>query len=61
MIQVILLIIFAIAVIVFGPLASIWALNILFPVLAIPYTLNTWAASLILGGVLSGGIVSSKK
>jgi len=61
MLQVILVLLFALAVIVFGPLASLWALNTLFPVLAIPYTFDTWAASLILGGVLSGGIIQSRK
>jgi hypothetical protein len=39
--------------IVFGPLASIWALNTLFPALAIPYNFYTWAAALILGSVLA--------
>lgn len=33
--------------IIFGPLALIWALNTLFPVLAIPYTFKTWLAMLI--------------
>jgi len=36
------------AVIVFGPLALIWCLNTLFPVLNIPYTFETWAAAAIL-------------
>jgi len=30
---------------------SIWALNTLFPVLAIPYTLETWAAMALVGGL----------
>ena len=38
-------------VIVVGPLLSIWALNTLFPMLAIPYTLETWAAMLLVGGM----------
>ena len=38
-------------VIIAGPLLSIWALNTLFPVLAIPYTLETWAAMLLVGGM----------
>ena len=42
-------------VIVFGPLASIWALNTLFPALAIPYTFQTWLAAVVLGGLASGG------
>ena len=43
-----------VAVIVVGPLLSIWALNTLFPVLAIPYTIQTWAAMLLFGGMFSG-------
>jgi hypothetical protein len=38
-------------VLIVGPLASIWALNTLFPVLAIPYTLETWAAMALVGGL----------
>ena len=38
-------------VLIVGPLASIWALNTLFPVLAIPYTIQTWAALLLVGGL----------
>lgn len=37
-------IIFAIAVILLGPFIVIWGLNTLFPVLAIPYTVETWLA-----------------
>jgi len=36
-----------------GPLLIIWALNTLFPVLAIPYTVWTWLAALIVGSALS--------
>ena len=36
-----------------GPLLVIWSLNTLFPALLIPYTLNTWAAAVLLGGLLS--------
>jgi len=42
-----------VAIIVFGPLCSIWALNTLFPVLAIPYTFETWLAVILLGGVFN--------
>jgi hypothetical protein len=38
-------------IVIFGPLASIWALNTLFPALAIPYTLETWAAMALVGGL----------
>jgi hypothetical protein len=42
-----------VAIIAFGPLCSIWALNTLFPVLAIPYTFDTWLAVILLGGVVN--------
>lgn len=38
---------------VLGPLLTIWALNILFH-LGIPYTLQTWAAVVCLGGSIRG-------
>ncbi len=50
-----------ILVIVFGPIAGIWSLNTLFPVLAIPYTLETWCAFFLLFGSLTGLRVGSKK
>jgi len=50
------LIAFTISVIIFGHLISIWSLNTLFPILAIPYTLETWFSVLwLLGGI--GGII----
>jgi hypothetical protein len=36
-----------------GPLLILWSLNTLFPALAIPYSLDTWAAAVLLGGLLS--------
>lgn len=49
-----------IAVILFfvfiGPFLAIWSLNVLFPALAIPYTLETWAAALILSGVFKAKV-----
>ena len=40
------------AIILFGPLFTVWALNTLFPALAIPYTFYTWLAVLVLGAAL---------
>jgi hypothetical protein len=37
-----------VALVVLGPLLTIWALNTLFPVLAIPYNFYTWAAVLVM-------------
>lgn len=43
-----------VAVIIVGPLLSIWALNTLFPVLAIPTTFETWLAVILVGGMFRG-------
>jgi hypothetical protein len=42
-----------VVLIIAGPLLLIWALNTLFPVLAIPYTIWTWLAALILAATVS--------
>lgn len=34
---------------IFGPLLTIWALNTLFPALAIAYNFETWCAVVLLG------------
>ena len=60
MTNIILIIVLAVAVIILGPIATIWSLNTLFPVLAIPYTLETWVAALVLAGVVSGNGFSVK-
>ena len=44
-------------VIIVGPLLSIWSLNTLFPVLAIPYTFETWLAVMLVGGMFRGSFV----
>jgi hypothetical protein len=43
-----------VAVAVIMPIATIWSLNTLFPVLAIPLAFDTWLATIILGGVVGG-------
>jgi hypothetical protein len=53
---------FLIAVaVIFGPLLGIWSLNTLFPVLHIPYTLETWAAFGLLFGSATGLSFGSRK
>lgn len=47
--------------IVIGPWLVIWALNTLFPVLAIQFNLATWAAVLILGSFFQSGMVRRNK
>lgn len=58
--KVILLLLFIIAVVAFGPLLTIWAVNTLFPALVIPYTLETWAAVVLLGGFLRANVSVNK-
>jgi urea transporter len=50
---IVLLLALAIAVVVFAPLVTIWAVNLLFS-LTIPYTLETWFATLVIGTFLRG-------
>ena len=47
--------------VVAGPLAGIWSLNTLFPVLSIPYTWETWLAFLLIFGSATGLKFGSKK
>jgi hypothetical protein len=53
-------IIIIIAIAVLLPILYIWALNTLFPVLAIPYTLETWSAAVLLGIFFSKAIEVKK-
>jgi len=39
------------AIVIAGPLLTLWSLNTLFPALAIPYDFYTWIAVIILAGV----------
>jgi hypothetical protein len=45
---ILLAVIAAIALIIVGPLIIIWSMNTLFPVLAIPYDIWTWLATVFL-------------
>jgi hypothetical protein len=38
-------------IVIAGPLLGIWALNTLFPALAIPYSIETWFAVVLLSGL----------
>jgi len=58
MFKLILAIAFIIFLVVIGPILTIWALNTLFPALAIPFTLETWAAVVVIGGVLKSRVTT---
>ena len=53
-----LLVVLVIGVIIFTPLACIWSLNVLFPVLNIPYTFNTWIAAFFFTSLFGSGAVA---
>ena len=55
-----LLLILLFVVVVFGPLLTIWSLNTLFPVLEIPYSIETWLATVVIAGIFRGDGVSFK-
>ena len=47
-------------VVLLGPFLTIWSLNTLFPVLAIPYSIETWFATAIVVSIFRGDGVQRK-
>jgi hypothetical protein len=60
LIGLLLAIVVVVVILAIGPLATIWSANTLFPSLAIPYTIETWLAVIILGAFFRAN-VSIKK
>jgi hypothetical protein len=60
MIKTLLMILLIILVVIFSPFLTIWSLNILFPALEIPYTLETWSAVILLGLAFQGKTIIGK-
>ena len=58
---ILLLLVVAAMVIVGGPIALLWALNTLFPSLAIPYTFETWLAAFIIPATLKSNVTMKGK
>jgi antibiotic biosynthesis monooxygenase (ABM) superfamily enzyme len=58
--KVVLFAVILIVVAFIGPFLTIWSLNTLFPVLAIPFTLETWAAIILIGMFLKGNVTVKK-
>jgi hypothetical protein len=53
---------FVVAILLFVvPFLLIWSLNTLFPILAIPYTLETWLASVLISSFFGTSHLSMKK
>jgi len=59
--KILIIIAILIALLILMPWATIWSLNTLFPILAIPFNFDTWCAAIILGGVVGGGHFRSSK
>lgn len=55
-ITLLLMIVLIVALIIVGPIITIWALNTLFPSLAIPYEFTTWLAVIVLGSALRANV-----
>jgi hypothetical protein len=55
------LIVVILVLLIIGPLVTIWSLNTLFPTLAIPYTLETWFAVVMLGAVIKSRVSVNNK
>ena len=53
------LIVFILVLLFAMPLLTIWSLNTLFPTLAIPYTLETWFAVVLLGAAMRTKVTKS--
>jgi hypothetical protein len=60
MIKYVILALIAIALIILGPLATIWALNTLF-LLSIAYTFETWLATMILQSIVYNAVFNKIK
>ena len=52
--SIVMILLFALLMVVVGPIATIWSLNTLFPVLNIPLTFETWMAAFLLFAGVSG-------
>jgi len=53
-------VVLVILLLVVGPLLTIWAANTLFPALAIPYSLETWFAVVVLGAFFRANVTVRK-
>lgn len=58
---IILAVIAVVALIIVGPLIVIWSMNTLFPVLAIPYDVWTWLATVFLFAAVRANVSVKQK
>jgi hypothetical protein len=55
------LILVVIALVIIGPLIIIWSMNTLFPVLAIPYDIWTWLATVFLFAAVRANVTVKRR
>jgi hypothetical protein len=60
LIKIIFIVVFAVLLVIFGPLAVIWSVNTLFPAVDIKYTFDTWCAILLLGAFIRANVTVKK-
>jgi hypothetical protein len=60
MIKVVFIVALVAAILVLGPLITIWSLNTLFPVLVIPSNIATWLATLWIFGIIASNVRGKK-
>ena len=53
-------IVLIVVLVALGPILTIWAMNTLFPQLAIPFTLETWFAVVVLAATLRSSVKVEK-
>jgi hypothetical protein len=58
---IILIVIAVIALLIVGPLIVIWSMNTLFPVLAIPYDIWTWLATVFLFAAVRANVTVKRR
>ena len=58
--NIVFMLVLVLALVIAGPLVTVWALNTLFPALVIPYTFDTWLAVILLSAAIRSN-VSFKK
>jgi len=46
--------------VILGPICILWSLNTLYPILAIPYSIETWLATVVIAGIFRGDGISFK-
>jgi len=56
MFKVLLIVALVLFLLIIGPFLVIWSTNTLFPTLAIPYSLETWCAVVLLGAFLRANV-----